>query len=54
MTTLEDLFQDAMRTVQGPLTEKQEQDIMTLRFIRWDGKALAAAYEAKARRPKTA
>ena len=48
-TTLESLFQAATRPMQGPLTRAQEQELMTLKFVRWDGKALAEAFESKAR-----
>ena len=48
-TTLESLFHAATRPMQGPLTRAQEQQLMTLKFVPYDGKALAEAFESKAR-----
>lgn len=51
--TLADLLQAATRQMQGPLTQQQEQELMTLKFVRWEGKALANRYESDVRAGRT-
>lgn len=51
--TLADLLQAATRQMQGPLTQQQEQELMTLKLVRWEGKALANRYESDVRAGRT-
>lgn len=42
-----------LRPMQGPLTHSQEQHLMTLKQVRWDGKALAERFESDLRAGRT-
>ena len=49
LAALETLTGMILRPMQGPLTHEQEIRLMTLKNTPWDGKALAATYEADLR-----
>jgi hypothetical protein len=49
LTALEAFTGMILRPMQGPLTHAQEIKLMTLKHTPWEGKALAATYEADLR-----
>ena len=49
MDALEMLTGLVLRPMQGPLTQEQEQELATLKCVRWEGKALAERYESDIR-----